>query len=433
VSESPGSELPPVHESWLPRDHSLYRPRHSRRQRSALVSAAVFFCLPLVLLGLGMRAPQIENKPLAGFPSPLDGWGFFTGFSQWAIDHLPLRDVAVTVDGAVSRGIFGEPPRLGGGSGEVVGPPTGPVAPPSLSDEERKRIQAQGYPKVIEGKDDWLYLGYDVLGACLPERPVLDVIANLQRLRDAVVASGRQFVLVIGPDKTTMVPQFLPDEYLGEDCAGQATEEFWHRAVNDAGAIDLRPALREAGARRGVPVYSRLDTHWTYEGGLVMVRSLAETIEPGVTASWKATPEAVIDREADIPPLIGEKGVFPLQTYALAPDGRTVRSRAVDSAFREPLRLTQPDGKGIVGPRVGMVADSLTLFATPFLAGGFSDVTVVHSDTAGADPAAVGRMLAEADVVVVEAVERSLVGGINPMVTPEVVAAVAAELARSPR
>ncbi|WP_258905411.1 alginate O-acetyltransferase AlgX-related protein [Actinokineospora sp. UTMC 2448] len=416
----------------MPREHSLYRPRHSPRQRSALLTAGVFFCLPLLLLVLGVRPKQIENRPLAGFPSPLSGWAFFTGLSQWATDHLPLRDVAVGIDDTVSRSIFGEPPRLGGGSGGV-GPPAGPLNPPSESDTDRDRIQAQGYPKVIEGEDGWLYLGYDVLGACLPEQPLLDVIASLQRLRDAVVASGRKFVLVVGPDKTTMVPQFLPEDYLGEDCAKQAGTEFWHRVVFDAGAIDLRPALVEAGARRGVPVYSRLDTHWTYEGGLAMVRAIAEDIQPGVTAAWKATPTTVIDREADIPPLLGKTGNFPLQAYDLAPDGRTVRSKQVDSAFREPLRLTQPVTRGVVEPKVGMVADSLTLFATPFLAGGFSDVTVVHSDTAGADAVAVGKMLAEADVVVVEAIERSLTGGINPIVDPAVVNAIIAELQRAPR
>ncbi|MGH3863307.1 alginate O-acetyltransferase AlgX-related protein [Actinokineospora sp.] len=431
LSQERSFDLPSVHEAWLPKEHTLYRPRHGERQSPALVTAMIFFCTPLLLLVLGVRPEAFENRPLAAFPSPGQGWGFFTGFEPWAADNLPLRSVALDIDDQVSRRVFGEPPQLG--RQVDSGPGVGTVAPPSKSENDRKKILAQGFPKVLEGQDDWLYLGYDILGACLPERPLDQVVGSMKRLQAEVERSGRQFVLMIGPDKTTMVPQYLPAQYLGSDCARQTRDEFWRRMIAEAGATDLRPALRTAGERRGAPVYSRLDTHWTYEGGLVMVRAIAEDIQAGVTAAWKATPSTVVERKADIPPLLGREGVFPLQNYNLAPDGKTVRSRPIDSAFREPLRLTQPAGPGIVNKKVALIGDSLTLFATPFLAGGFSDVTVVHSDTAGTDPSAVAKILAESDVVVVEAVERSLVGGINPVITDAVINAIASELAKHPR
>ncbi|ONI82705.1 hypothetical protein ALI22I_38695 [Saccharothrix sp. ALI-22-I] len=413
----------------LPKEHAFYRPRHSGHQRAAGVTALVFFVTPLLLFVVGVRPPSIENREPAKFPSVTDGWGFFTGLSKWADDNLPLRDVAVRASDGISRGLFGEPPPLGQRHD------TQPVqaAVPNPGDEDREKLRAAGFPKVIEGTDGWLYLGYDVLGACLPERPMDDVIGAMKELRAAVESSGREFVLVVAPDKTTMVPEHLPAEFVGAKCLKDAHDTFWRRAVEEGEALDIRPALRVAADRRGAPVYPSTDTHWTYEGGLAMTRALAEEVEPGVTASWKATPATVVRRDADLPPLLGKTGDNPLQTYDLAPDGKTVQSRTVDKAFREPLRLTGATGKGVVKAKVGMVADSFTLFATQYLTGGFADLTVVHSDTAGTSVAEVADVLVDSDVVVIQAAERSLVSGINPVLSRTALDALKSELAKHPR
>jgi hypothetical protein len=424
--------LPPVHESELPSEHALYRPRHGARQRTALTSAAVFFCVPLLLLVLGVRPPAIENHDLAAFPSIGDGWGLFTGLNPWATDNLPLRPQALDVADAISRGLFGEPPPLGQAQ-EQQGPAQGPVAPPDPSDEDRERVREAGFPRVIEGSKGWLYLGYDMLGACLPEKPLDDVISSLERLRDAVESSGRKFVLIVAPDKSTMVPEYLPKDYVGQKCASEARSAFWRRVIADAGATDIRPALGQAATRLGAPVYSKVDTHWNYEGGLAMTRLIAEEAEPGVSSSWKASPTDVVKRDGDLPPLVGRKAQFPMQTYDLAPDGQTVRSRPIDSGFREPLKLRQDEGPGVVQPSVGVIADSFTLLATPFLAAAFTDVTAIHSDTIGVDPASIGRMFAEKDVVVFEAAERSLLGGINPLLDKKTIDTIGHKLAQHPR
>src|SRR4030081_2058162 len=101
--------LPPTPESWLPTEHSLYRPRHSRRQRTALTCALVFFLAPTLAFVSGVRAQPFENRPLHQFPSLSGGWGFFTGLANWATDHLTLRQAGVQAANGISTGVFSDP------------------------------------------------------------------------------------------------------------------------------------------------------------------------------------------------------------------------------------------------------------------------------------------------------------------------------------
>ncbi|MGX7823693.1 alginate O-acetyltransferase AlgX-related protein [Actinokineospora sp. 24-640] len=407
-------QLPPVHEAWLPREHSLYRPRHSERQRSGLLCAAVFFLTPILLLVLGVRPASFENRQLAAFPSVTDGWGLFTGLPMWAADHLPLRDVAVAVEDGISRGVFGEAPTLGrGDSGAGPGAGPGPVPGPRFPDPDDPAARSSAYPTVLEGRDGWLFLGEDVRGACLPTVAREDVVAGIERLRRAVEASGRTFVFVVAPNKSTMVPRFMPDDYVGKECAQSVLPVFWDQTVPALDGIDLRDSLDRAAA--DTPLYTPVDSHWTPGGALVMVRALAEAVEPGVTATWRIGPGDLLTTGGDLPPLIGREVSAAARHYDLLPDGETVRSRPVNKQFLEPLSLRQGVGEGVVKPRVAMVADSFSLAATPYLAGAFSDITLVHADSIGKGTVGLDDFVADREVFVFEAVERSLVSGRNAL------------------
>ncbi len=429
--EQPPAALPPLPESQLPNEHALYRPRHDERQRTAKVAAAVFFLTPILLLALGVRAPEFENRRLASFPSPADGLGFFTGFDRWATDQLPLRDSAVAAADAISRGVFGEPYPFG--QKHQGGPVQNSPQPQNESLEGVEIPRASGFPVVLEGSDNWLYLGYDVQAACQRGMDSDQLFSRLNRLRAGVEASGRKFVLVVPPNKATVVPEHLPASYLGAKCYESTRDEFWRRLAPETKALDLRAGLAEAGRVAGQPVYAKNDTHWTHEGGLVMVRALAEEIQPGATKDWRLTKSEVVDLESDLPELLGRRQHRPAQLYDLAPDGEKVTSRIVNDRFGEPKHYTQPAGPGTVRAKVGLVGDSFAFTMVSYLVGGFSDLSMVHTDLLGTDPARVGRMLADQDVVVLEGVERSFVGGTSRALSDAAIDAIVGELAKRPR
>ncbi|MFD1150193.1 alginate O-acetyltransferase AlgX-related protein [Saccharothrix hoggarensis] len=423
------SPLPAVHESQLPREHSLFRPRHSRRQRTALTAAVVFFCTPLVLLGVGVRPAEFENRKLAEFPSISSGFGFFTGLDAWAADHTPLRDKAVAVANGVSRGVFGESPQAPRSKQQDVGGPI-PVPP---KDPSADRPDPTAYVRAIEGKDDWLYLGFDVEAGCEPNLPLPEMFGRLVRLRQGVEASGRKFVLVVAPNKSTVVPEHMPARYFGKTCFEQARTEFWNQVGPLTGAVDLRPGLAEAAREAGRPVYSKHDSHWTHEGGVVMARAIADAVQPGLSDDWEVEHGGKVQLPADLSKLLGRTDSVELDAYRIKPDGESVRSKPVKGDPAAAQQVTQDLVPGMSNARVGLLGDSFSFYVAQYLVAGFSDITLQHSDAVNSEPLQVAQMLARQDVVVLEVAERNLVGGINPLLNPSVIDLIAAELAKHPR
>ncbi len=409
-----------VHEAWLRRDN----PGRGGRQLAALLCAGLFFLSPTIALSLGAHPARFENRALAAFGDPRDGWAWLAGLPAWAADQLPFRDGAVRATEAVSRGIFGEPAAL---SGPPLGPrPAGPAVVPV------PQPPAAAFPPVIEGRDGWLYLGAEVSGACLPARSLDDTMSSLRRLRTAVETSGRQFVLVVAPDKTTMAPEHLPAEYLGRDCSARARGEFWRRVGAETGAIDLRLALAEVARRKGSPVYYPADTHWSQEGGLTMTYALADQVQSGITRTWQVAPVGSTPWPDDISPLIGRSGEHEIPIYSLAPAGQADRTRSIASDFRVPLSLTSAPAAGTIDQPVRMIADSFTQFASRYLAATFTDITVVHPETVAAAPRAAGELLATGRVVVLQVAERNLLSGTSPILLHPVITELSDHLAQHP-
>lgn len=421
--------LPPVHEAWLPREHSLYRPRHGVQQRLALVCAAIFFCVPLIAKLLGAGPGIDENRQLQAFPSLGQGWGFLTNMSAWANDNLPFRGAAIHAEDAISRSVFGEPPNFEGPKVEV-----GPVSPveEQPGKAETPDQPSDGTHKVIEGRDGWLYYGVDISGKCTPSVPLTETLANLRLLRDGVEKSGRQFVLVIAPDKTTMVPDRLPDRYPGKSCAATASEEFWRTVPGPLKAIDLREPLRRESARINQPVYFPQDTHWTFHGGMVMTRALAERMKPGISEQWRVTPGPQWQGEADLPKIIGKTGTNRTNELRMAPDGEHDRTNRVDRDFHTTLEFDSFPVSGMVNTPTAMVADSFSQFATSFLAAAFSNISITHARTLERDPSGVARTLAQANTIVIEVVERDLARGTSPVTKRQAIDAILEALAARP-
>jgi len=130
--------------------------------------------------------------------------------------------------------------------------------------------------QVIIGKNDWLYLGdyhNDTISVtrrgAVPEDE--DVARKIRVATNSweqwlKLKGVRDFRIVIGPDKSTIYPEFLPD--WARPAADSATNSLL--ANVDRGIyVDTRSALIAAKSRFPEPLYYRTDTHWNSLGAWV--------------------------------------------------------------------------------------------------------------------------------------------------------------------
>lgn len=422
-----GGGLPPTHESMLPREHPLYRPRYGGWQRTALVCAVVFFLAPAVAFVLGVRPLAFENHRLASFPSLAAGWGFFTGLTGWATDNLPLRDLGVYAEAGISQGVFREPPAYSRTDRQAAGSPLGPM------DFSPQGAVSNDYSQVIEGTNGWLYYSQDMIDKCTPGQPLATTISDLRQLRSVIEGSGRSLVLVVVPDKTTVVPQYLPEDYPNKACAQAAAGPFWQAVTTQAGAIDLRAGLESLASVEHRPVYYPQDTHWTDLGALYMVRSVVDHLAPGATARWRSVPDGTGTAPSDLPSMIGGTGSNHVIRYSLAPDGGTVdRAGPYADSLDRPLHFTTSPTAGMVTEPLAVLGDSFLGSAYRYLQGAFTSGTAIGYQQLDTDPAQVYSVVAGGRVVLVEVVERNLASGTAQFLQPQVVAGLKTYLASHP-
>ena len=407
------------------------------RRPMAFLLALLFFFGPLGAFLLGARPQAIENRPLAEFPSPSDGWSFFPEFTSWATDHLPLRGEAVRGNAAFSERVFGEPPsyrtEAGTGGGPAAGVPSGNG---TATDTTQQAVE---YPKVIGGKNGWLYYGEDVANLCQPTRTVPEVLTRLNRLAAAVESSGRRFVLTVAPDKSTIHPQDLPDTYLGKECSEQRRGEFWQALAQTppSGYLDLRAPLQDEIRRSGDPVYRPTDTHWGPRGAAVYVQALAGRLDPAVAASTSVVETGPGTEPGDLSGMLGQPVDDKIQTVELRRPGVSPIGRV---GLQLPAMPLAPEtftdtttGAPLFTPPTLLLGDSFSSASADMLGGLFSKVTLLHNEVASQSPQAVADLMVDNDVVVYEIVERTIASGRGALIEDASLDAIEKTLAAHPR
>jgi hypothetical protein len=287
------------------------------------------------------------------------------------------------------------------------------------------------YPKVVVGMDGWLYLGEDIERACTPTFSVENTLDRLERLEQTITRSGRRFVLVIAPDKSSVVPEHLPESYAGDACATARKREFWARFRADPPVstyVDLRtPLLQQQDADRE-PVFRRLDTHWTPLGATVYAHELAKLLDPAIWEGTRIERTGSRDISGDLAQLLGRPDAETVAQWDVVRPG--VQGNFAQIGLRaEPVAVSNTStGVTLFGPRAALLLDSFSLkqISGTAVYSLFADASALYSEAAS--PETIGREIASADVVVVEAVERYVVSGASSLLADLTLAAIESAL-----
>jgi len=372
-----------------PEPSSQTETRPLRKRMRMMLGAAFAAALALPMLGTIFHwdpAPSYENRAMALMPGWPHGFAearvFADRFMSYYRDNFGFRNTMIR---AVALG------------------------------EYHGGVGLQNNANVLIGKQGWLYLplGDENFLAFRGLNPMSEgELEQWRRLLESrrgwCRSRGIQFVVVIPPDKQTIYPEHLPDQFarrFGESRLDQLIG-YLQKQNSPVDLVDLRRAL--FSAKRERQIYYTTDSHWNNFGAYVGYRALIAEVQkvlpgreipvPGLDQFSAATVTYVGDLAKDLD-LYYE---YQEQATMLTPRGGfTYFTAMVDKKERD-----YADGPDRAAPRMVMYSDSFAAALIPYLAASFSHAYFRWGDSN--DLAIAQRE--KADVVIDEFVERKLCG-----------------------
>jgi alginate O-acetyltransferase complex protein AlgJ len=406
-------------------DPAVPRARRNVVRLATAGLALAFFFGPTVAAAAGVRTPAIENHKLGRLPSTSDGWKSFGVFDTWATDHLPLRNDAIKANTTVERDVFGENPDYGANGTATTTTATGVAGISAPQPSAPAATAVTDFPTVVTGIDGWLYYGTDFRDACNPVLSAPVIAAQLGRLSQIIKDAGKKFVMVIAPDKSDIYPEYLPAADQGVTCTSKAQAALWAAlAANPpAGYLDLRGAIVAAKAQApGTLLYRKLDTHWNGRGALIYGHVLADGLDPQLWQTTTVTPAGQSNANTDLEALLGSRTPEQAPLFKVTRPGVV---QTVNSDFQ--IANTTTDAPLVTDPTL-FISDSFTESARFAINPFFQAAGFINSSAAGSAFPSLVQAIQSSKLVVLEIVERDVVGGQAPILQTSVLDHLAASL-----
>jgi hypothetical protein len=291
-----------------------------------------------------------------------------------------------------------------------------------------------GSERVIVGRGGYLFWDDGThLGAARGDPPMDGAATRrwLMRLAgrtEALQARGVSYLVVVGPTKETIYPQFAPD-WLGQP-SGERPTIVLPRLAKATGAgevLYLHPFVAEY-ARRGFPTYSRHDTHWNgygayaaYAALLGRLHAMRVTDGPLPLSNFTMVPDRAAGPK-DLALMLGVARMVHVDFQHIANPSGQGRARFEYLSDKQDMTAPQVVETGNAGkPVLLMTRDSFSEELLPLLFPHFSRIVLAHNQDGYWRQDLIDRF--RPDVVIVETVEHGLPLAMNDGPAPSAAAA----------
>lgn len=276
-------------------------------------------------------------------------------------------------------------------------------------------------PKVIVGKNGWLFLGETGLRVKKSSDPLgdylrlnrysaSDLAKSSERMADIshmLKEKGILYVPLLTPNKHTIYPEYLPT-FMKPVAATSAADQLfrvWGERT-ELPVIDLRPVLMLAKDKSQYPIYLQLDSHWSLVGANYAQRELFSYLATVYPEYFKATLYPIKTGNRTWSDLSWQVGLSPQRVPNPAPvfDVECVPELAPSGVnYSKTFTTTCKDGhlKALI------FRDSFFSALQPYVSHQFKEATFLWQ---GLDPRKLEGYIEKynPDVVIHEFVERSL-------------------------
>lgn len=270
----------------------------------------------------------------------------------------------------------------------------------------------------LRGKNDWLYLGNsynDIVAktkmASEPNDAQVNVVKEeFSKVAAAAAMSDIEFVLFLGPNKSTIYPENLPDELVPS--VRRHGSFYWDRLKEVPNLIFYDPTdeLLELKEKEGL-LYWRTDTHWNTKGAFLSYSGFSRLLKlPIPEVEFREGPL----RGGDLIEISGKKN-FPIHpgdnwdvVWKQKPAWieKAIPDQPITS-FGQPMVVTNP--ASLSDKRVWVFGDSFANGLKPYFNATFAEVRYVGHwvDKLKELPFELQAADKKPDLIVVVRVERS--------------------------
>ncbi len=347
-----------------------------------LLVACTFFAgllAPAMALVSGQRARAFEERPLAPPPRSAIGDlfdpGLYAGWTNYLVDRNPLREISVIAYSRLARMVTGD--------------------------------AATG--QIVAGEDGFLFLRETISAPCLERLLVERQVDQLAMFFKALDAAGKPYVFAIAPDKAAVYSDKLsPASSRLARCA-VANRAIYREtlAAADIEFVDLWALMEQLRIDGQEQAYSPEDTHWTEYGAAAFVSAVAEKLTPQLIHDGPML-AGDSERKPDLGRMAGLYFSRRFPEVKLKRDGVQNRDSVTiehDAPGRPYVHnVSTSTAAPLSRRRLLVIHDSFMYVAWDQLAQFYADAFYLHWDSA--TPERLAALIAEADMVLVESVER---------------------------
>ena len=358
---------------------TTWRLRRFVKSGFGAVAVAIIF-LPVVF-GPVKGWTVIKTNTSQVSVEPRFSFAYFGDLANWLGDRVTLKDQAIRVDSKIDRAIFNESASAG-----------------SVS------------PRVLEGEGGVAFIADAFNESCNPHIQTDGLVQQMTSLSQVIVDSGREFRLIVSPDKSSILADYLPKTFDLKSCFEIYNNYFWSQLSSSdiSGFVDLYSELNAQRIARREILYKKRDSHWDNAGGAMASKAVVNSISMGIWEDDLLKFSGLLSEGGDLDLLLGSPFIDSVPSYSLTrADVTQVSSDAIDeSEHGQNRRVVNTSTKSFLIPgRTLIFGDSFAEAAQPFYLSYFADVTLMRFNDFSAEKYI--ELIQAADRVLFWSVERS--------------------------
>ncbi len=294
-----------------------------------------------------------------------------------------------------------------------------------------------GHPIVAIGRDNWYFLQGELDTVCSPPVGFATAVRRWDSFIRTIRASGRNVVLLVAPEKSTIYPEYIAPKTISWPCAQQQKARLWTtiEAMRNPDVIPLRKpllALKRQNPQR--LLYLPLDSHWNDLGAILLVEDALKHVGDQVRVRPGEVHVGTKRYTGDMTRFTGtpQTGIAPAVTIRRPGEG------PISTIFRSVgMTITGHDGgpNEVLSGTTLFLHDSYGDAAVPFLE--HYAARLVNLPWLFTNQRQIVQLMRQSRTVIIETVERDFlnraaVGIMQTILTPSFLKSLPAQLAVAP-